>query len=66
MEIFADWFASKRLALLRFATALCLDPGTAQDVVQEVAYRAHGRWTAIQGLDQPDAYLRRMVINEYL
>ena len=66
METFAEWFGGERLTLLRFATALCADPGTAQEVVQEVAYRASTRWASIQGLDHPDAYLRRMVVNEYL
>lgn len=66
MESFAEWFGGRRLTLLRFATALCADPGTAQEVVQEVAYRAHTRWARIQDLEHPDAYLRRMVVNEYL
>lgn len=66
MGSFAEWFAGRRLGLLRFATALCLDPETAQDVVQEVAFRACTRWMAIQELAHPDAYLRRMVVNEYL
>lgn len=66
METFADWFDGERLGLLRFATALSADPGTAQDVVQEVAYRASTRWARIRDLDHPDAYLRRMVVNEYL
>lgn len=66
METFADWFDGERLGLLRFATALSADPGTAQDVVQEVAYRASTRWARIRDLDHPEAYLRRMVVNEYL
>lgn len=66
MESFAVWFGGRRLALLRFATVLCVDQGTAQDVVQEVAYRAHDRWGRIQRLERPEAYLRRMVVNEYL
>lgn len=66
METFAEWFGNSRLALLRFATAVCVDPGTAQEVVQEVAYKAHTRWARIQDLEQRDAYLRRMVVNEYL
>lgn len=66
METFAEWFGGNRLALLKFATALCVDRGTAQEVVQEVAFKAHLRWARIQVLEQPDAYLRRMVVNEYL
>jgi RNA polymerase sigma-70 factor (sigma-E family) len=50
--------------LLRLATVLASDRGTAEDVVQEVLIRAHGSWPKISGLDRPHAYLRRMVINE--
>jgi RNA polymerase sigma-70 factor (sigma-E family) len=50
--------------LLRLATVLASDPGTAEDVVQEVLIRAHGSWAKIGGLDHPHAYLRRMVVNE--
>lgn len=62
-----DEFTRTRLAaLLRFAKVLCVDRGTAEEVVQEVALRAYRRWEDISGLDQPEAYLRRMIVNEYL
>ncbi|TDO60806.1 RNA polymerase sigma-70 factor (sigma-E family) [Kribbella sp. VKM Ac-2571] len=37
-----------------------------EDVVQDVAIKAQRRWDRIGGLDHPEAYLRRMVVNEYL
>jgi RNA polymerase sigma-70 factor (sigma-E family) len=62
-----DEFAAARLpALLRFATALTGDPDLAKDVVQEVLIRASGRWQEIGQLDRPEAYIRKMVVNEYL
>ena len=62
-----DEFTRVRLpALLRFAKALCVDRGTAEDVVQEVLLRARGRWEDIARLDQPETYVRRMIVNEYL
>lgn len=63
---FSEWFDSRRLKLLRLATNLSGDLQTAQDLVQNVTIRAHGRWTELQTLEYPDAYLRRMVINEHL
>jgi hypothetical protein len=60
-------FAAARLgALLRFAGVLTGDRALAEDVVQEVLIRAHGRWAAIARLDRPEAYVRKMLVNEYL
>jgi RNA polymerase sigma-70 factor (sigma-E family) len=62
-----DEFAAARLpAVLRFATALTGDPELAKDLVQEVLIRVSGRWQKIGQLDRPEAYIRKMVINEYL
>ena len=59
-----DEFAASRLqAVLRFATALTGDPDLAKDLVQEVLIRASERWAAI---GSPEAYVRKMVVNEYL
>lgn len=62
-----DEFASARLqAVLRFATALTGDPDLAKDLVQEVLIRVSRRWQEISELDRPEAYIRKMVVNEYL
>jgi RNA polymerase sigma-70 factor (sigma-E family) len=63
---FDDWARARLPALLRFAAVLTGDKGLAEDVVQEVLIRAYGRWSRIVSLDQPEAYVRRMVANEYL
>jgi len=52
--------------LLRHAMVLTGDRGLAEDVVQEVLARAHQRWSKLVELEQPEAYLRRMIVNEYL
>jgi RNA polymerase sigma-70 factor (sigma-E family) len=60
-------FAATRLdAVLRFAVVLTNDRGLAEDVVQEVLIRAHRRWDQIDGMEHPEAYVRRMVVNEFL
>ena len=60
-------FAVARLgAVQRFAAVLTGDRALAEDVVQEVLIRAHGRWEAIARLDRPEAHVRKMIVNEYL
>lgn len=63
---FRDFVVERLAALLRHATAMTCDPHLAQDVVQEVLIRAQRDWDRIAALDKPDAYLRKMVVNEYL
>jgi len=59
-------FARGRLpGVLRYAAALTGDTEQARDIVQEVMVRAFTRWRRISRLDHPDAYLRRMVTNEW-
>ena len=62
-----EQFAMARLpSLLRYAVVLTGDRELAQDVVQEVLARAQVRWRRISEADSPEAYVRRMVLNEYL
>ena len=53
-------------ALLRYATVLTCDPHQADDIVGEVMVRASTRWGRISGMEQPEAYVKRMVLNEFL
>lgn len=60
-------FAAARLAvLLRYAVVLTGDRQLAQDVVQEVMARAQLKWATISRAEVPEAYVKRMVLNEYL
>ena len=62
-----EQFAVARLpSLLRYAVVLTGDRDLAQDVVQEVLARTQVRWKRISEADSPEAYVRRMVLNEYL
>ncbi|HTT49997.1 MAG TPA: SigE family RNA polymerase sigma factor [Streptosporangiaceae bacterium] len=63
---FDDFAAARLPAMLRFATALTGDADLAKDLVQEVLIRVSGRWPEIGQLDRPEAYVRKMVVNEYL
>lgn len=63
---FDEWAAERAPALLRFAVVLTGDRGLAEDVVQEVLIRVYERWKQVVRLDRPEAYTRRMIVNEYL
>lgn len=52
--------------LLRFATVLCGGPDPAEDLLQDVAIKAHRRWANLRELEHPEAYLRRTIVNEYV
>jgi RNA polymerase sigma-70 factor (sigma-E family) len=63
---FEEFVGARLPALLRFAAAVTGDRALAEDVVQEVLIRLHSQWSRIADLEQPEAYARKMVINEYL
>jgi RNA polymerase sigma-70 factor (sigma-E family) len=63
---FEEYAAARLPGLLRYAVILTGDHDLAQDVVQEVLARAQVRWRRIAGAGSPDAYVRQMVLNEYL
>lgn len=60
-------FAALRLRdLLRIATTICADRHDAEDLVQDVLIKAQKHWTRISETDIPMAYLRRMLVNEFI
>jgi RNA polymerase sigma-70 factor (sigma-E family) len=63
---FAEFAASRLVGLLRYAVMLTGDRDLSQDIVQEVLARAQVRWKRIETAGSPDAYVRQMVLNEYL
>jgi len=63
---FEEFMAARLTSLLRFATVLAGDRDLAADMVQEVMVRVYQRWRGIGRLEHPDAYVRRMVLNQYL
>ncbi len=63
---FEEFTAERLPAVLRFAGVLTGDRALAEDVVQEVLIRAHGRWKRISRLDRPELYVRKMVVNQFL
>jgi RNA polymerase sigma-70 factor (sigma-E family) len=63
---FDDYVVARGPGLLRLAWLLGRDEHLAQDVVQEVLAKASTRWSRIERAGSPDAYVRKMVVNQLL
>ncbi len=63
---FEEFAAARLPALLRFAGAVTGDRGTAEEAVQEALIRAQLKWGRIERLGNVEAYVRRMIVNEYV
>jgi len=65
-DVTADFDAfvvARGAAMVRTAWALLKNPDDAEDVVQDVLVKAHVNWARIQRAGNPDAYVRRMLVN---
>lgn len=65
VDDFDHWVASRGPALLRLAYVLTGSRADAEDVVQDALSRALPRWSRISVVGDPDAYVRRMVVNAH-
>ena len=63
---FQDFAAARLPALLRYAKLLTGDGHEAEDLVQEVLTKALARWRRIGAMDEPYAYVRTMLTNQFL
>jgi RNA polymerase sigma-70 factor (sigma-E family) len=62
-----EQYAHRQLpVMLGTARAICADNALAEDLVQDVLIKLFARWPAIDAMEAPDAYVRRMLVNEYL
>ncbi|GAA4443725.1 RNA polymerase sigma factor [Phytohabitans houttuyneae] len=63
---FEEFVAARLGPLVRYATVVTWDPYLAEDITQDVLVRAQARWGRIGGLDAPEQYVKRMILNEFL
>jgi hypothetical protein len=63
---FEEFVASRLQALLRYAAVLTGDRDEARDLVQTVLANAFASWGRVAGADRPEAYVHRMLTNEFL
>ena len=60
---FDNFARARTAALLRFAYLLCGDRDRAADLVQDALERAAMAWPRIINRDDPEAYVRRIIVN---
>jgi len=58
--------STRGLALTRFAYVLCGDAHLADDLVQTAFERTLVRWRRAGVADRPEAYLRRVIVREFI
>jgi RNA polymerase sigma-70 factor (sigma-E family) len=63
---FADFFAATWPRLYRTTYAVTGDPGAAEDALQSAYAKAYASWRRVRAADRPEAYVRRMALNEVL
>lgn len=63
---FEEFVLARQHRLLSVAYLLTRDLQRAEDLVQEALVKAYLRWDRGPGIAQPDAYVRRIVVNEFI
>ena len=63
---FDAWVEARVPALLRFAYLVTGSQVAAEDAVQSALVSACGKWSWVGRRDDPDAYVRRMVVNAHI
>jgi RNA polymerase sigma-70 factor (sigma-E family) len=63
---FEQFVAVRGPTLLRVALMLCGDPHRAEDLVQSALARVYRHWSRVLASARPEAYVRAMVVNEFL
>ena len=62
---FSAYVGARQQSLARFAYLLTGGAHEAEDLVQSVLAKVYAKWDRIKGVEAPDAYVRRMMVNEY-
>ena len=63
---FEDYATARWAALYRTAHLLTGDPAVAEDLLQSTLLKVMAQWAKVRRADAPDAYVRRMLLNELL
>jgi RNA polymerase sigma-70 factor (sigma-E family) len=64
-EEYQEFFASHAASLHRTAYLLCGDWHLANDLVQETFVRTFHHWRRVRRAENPSAYVRRILVNEF-
>jgi RNA polymerase sigma-70 factor (sigma-E family) len=63
---FDDWVAARGPSLLRFAFVVTGSQHAAEDALQDALARACEKWARVSSTQDPDSYVRRMVVNAHI
>jgi RNA polymerase sigma-70 factor (sigma-E family) len=63
---FADFFTASWPRLFRTTYAVAGDRASAEDALQSAYAKAYASWRRVRAVDRPEAYVRRIAINEVL
>jgi RNA polymerase sigma-70 factor (sigma-E family) len=63
---YAEFYASVWSSLFRTTYAISGDAGQAEDAVQSALAKAYASWHRVRSARQPEAYVRKMAVNELL
>ena len=63
---FEDFVAAQGQPLLRLAYVLTSDAHHAEDLTQTTLAKAHRNWRKVAAASNPDAYVRRILVNAHL
>jgi len=63
---FADFFGATWGRVFRTTYAVAMDRSLAEDAVQTAFAKAYAAWDRVRAADHPEAYVRRMAVNEVL
>jgi len=61
---FVEFVSARWARLYRTACVLTLDPAVAEDVLQIAMEKVYLRWHRVRRMDDPAAYVRRVMVNE--
>lgn len=62
---FDEFVVGHGAALLRFGYLMTGDRALAEDLVQEALVKVHRRWSSGFSVDRPDAYVRKVMANQF-
>ena len=65
MESLEDLVSLHGQGLFRLAFLLAGDHHTAEDLYQETMVKAHKQWHRVAAADQPNAYVKRIMVNTF-
>jgi RNA polymerase sigma-70 factor (sigma-E family) len=63
---FDGYVRARQRSLLRFAMVLTADPVDAEELLGDVLAVVFERWSLVAAADSPHAYVRRMLVNEFI